>query len=236
MTTDKSNIPDTGYVFNIDYVDCGFVYFSTFTAWCDTVRQGREKREPDIINTEVMAKALEDLGHYLYIVKSDDDLKCWLSKEGWAIVSEDFCKRNMSSWLKPKICLKTPTNTYIDVSKVPQSRQKRQTTRFREEVLKRDGNTCLLCGKTEKDGTAITMHHIRPFSKGGETALRNLMALCNQCNQNIADNFLSKLYEQIGVSYGYDRGLLKSKLDLNTWTHLMQMSDNLMHTRCEHII
>ncbi len=51
---------------------------------------------------------------------------------------------------------------------------------IREEVMKRDKNTCVLCGKKVKyDGH---VHHKTSISKGGDHSLENLELLCSFCH------------------------------------------------------
>lgn len=45
---------------------------------------------------------------------------------------------------------------------------------LREEVIKRDGRKCRVCGSTEH----LQVDHIRPVSKGGQTVRSNLWTLC----------------------------------------------------------
>jgi len=48
----------------------------------------------------------------------------------------------------------------------------------RENVFKRDGFTCQYCG-TNKE---LTLDHLIPKAKGGETSWSNLVTACKQCN------------------------------------------------------
>ncbi len=61
---------------------------------------------------------------------------------------------------------------------------------LREEVLKRDGYKCVVCGKTEQDGVRLEIDHIIPVSKGGQSTISNLQTLCSSCNakKNTQDN------------------------------------------------
>ena len=53
---------------------------------------------------------------------------------------------------------------------------------LKKQMLKRDNNTCLCCGK--KGHTAkLEMDHIKPNSMNGTTSIENLQTLCNECNQ-----------------------------------------------------
>lgn len=61
---------------------------------------------------------------------------------------------------------------------------------LREEVLKRDGYKCCVCGKTKKNGVRLEIDHIIPVSKGGQSTISNLQTLCSSCNakKNTLDN------------------------------------------------
>ncbi len=48
----------------------------------------------------------------------------------------------------------------------------------RENVFKRDGFTCQYCG-TQKE---LTLDHLIPKARGGETSWNNLVTACKKCN------------------------------------------------------
>jgi hypothetical protein len=56
--------------------------------------------------------------------------------------------------------------------------------RLRFTILKRDNFSCNKCGRAPAKDPSIILHvdHIIPWSKGGETIIENLEALCEQCN------------------------------------------------------
>jgi hypothetical protein len=49
---------------------------------------------------------------------------------------------------------------------------------LREKVLKKCGFKCVSCGSNKN----LTIDHIKPYSKGGETKEYNLQVLCKSCN------------------------------------------------------
>jgi hypothetical protein len=51
---------------------------------------------------------------------------------------------------------------------------------LRLQVINRDNGRCRACGIGDRD--ALQADHIVPESKGGETSLDNLQALCGVCN------------------------------------------------------
>lgn len=52
---------------------------------------------------------------------------------------------------------------------------------YREEILKRDKNTCQSCGQ-RKHRKNLEVHHIIPRSKGGSDKPTNLITLCKHCH------------------------------------------------------
>ena len=56
------------------------------------------------------------------------------------------------------------------------------TQKQKEEIKKRDGYKCVVCGKGEKDGVELHVDHIDSRQKGGEAVLENGMTLCGQHN------------------------------------------------------
>jgi hypothetical protein len=56
------------------------------------------------------------------------------------------------------------------------------TPKMRTDILRRDGYRCRFCGRGAADGVTLHVDHIFPVSRGGKTELRNLQALCSDCN------------------------------------------------------
>lgn len=54
---------------------------------------------------------------------------------------------------------------------------------FMSKLANRYGWKCLCCGYTGY----LTLDHITPISKGGETVMSNLQILCFRCNEAKAD-------------------------------------------------
>ncbi len=50
---------------------------------------------------------------------------------------------------------------------------------LRQAVFKRDGYKCLLCKSTMN----LTIDHIKPVSRDGQTVYENLQTLCRDCNE-----------------------------------------------------
>jgi len=58
----------------------------------------------------------------------------------------------------------------------------------KEEIFKRNGYKCVVCGKGKSDGVEIHADHIRPKNRGGDNSLENGQTLCTQHN-NIKKNY-----------------------------------------------
>lgn len=64
------------------------------------------------------------------------------------------------------------------------------TPKIKEEIFKRDGYKCLVCGKGKKEGVEIQADHVLPKDKGGKATLQNGQTLCS------SHNFLKKNFKQ----------------------------------------
>ena len=64
------------------------------------------------------------------------------------------------------------------------------TEKQKEEILKRDGYKCVICGKGIKDGVELHVDHIKPKDKGGKAIIENGQTLCS------VHNFRKKNYKQ----------------------------------------
>lgn len=65
----------------------------------------------------------------------------------------------------------------------------------RENVFKRDGFTCQYCG-TNKE---LTLDHLIPKAKGGDTSWNNLVTACKKCNSKKGDYAL----EEVGMQLNF---------------------------------
>jgi hypothetical protein len=63
--------------------------------------------------------------------------------------------------------------------------------RLRFKVLQRDQFRCCACGASPSvtQGVLLQVDHINPWSKGGETVIRNLQTLCSACNQGKTNHY-----------------------------------------------
>lgn len=68
--------------------------------------------------------------------------------------------------------------------KVKQNGRREVGLRLRYLVLERDSYRCVLCGRSPAfiPGVSLEVDHIKPWSKGGKSAMSNLQTLCRECN------------------------------------------------------
>ena len=57
----------------------------------------------------------------------------------------------------------------------------------RSNILLRDDESCQYCGKRGRD---LTLDHIIPRSRGGQSTWENLVACCRACNGRKGNHFL----------------------------------------------
>ncbi|MCA6070873.1 MAG: HNH endonuclease [Endomicrobium sp.] len=56
------------------------------------------------------------------------------------------------------------------------------TQKQKDDILKRDGYKCVICGKGINDGCELHVDHIKPRDKGGKSTMENGQTLCSQHN------------------------------------------------------
>lgn len=74
----------------------------------------------------------------------------------------------------------------------------------KEEIFKRDGYKCVVCGRGKKDGVEICVDHIKSKDKGGTNTVDNGQTLCmehnlikkNYSQTEAGKRYFIKLYEQ----------------------------------------
>ena len=229
-------LPDlhSAYFFDLRMVCGGYAYYVTHTVFIDFTNAGRELRKPDPVNVKVFLESAKLFRQKLFIIQSVEEYNDWLYLRGWAIVEPNMAKSNMRQWLKSAECIKAPTGIYTDVEIVSPSALKHHTKQSRKKhVLGRDKQTCLACGATEDDGVKLTMQHVLPHSKGGETTAQNLVTVCELCNRKLGTEEVTELYKKAGLHFGYDPSIIQGRLSIETHSKAIELSDNLMQTRCE---
>ena len=82
----------------------------------------------------------------------------------------------------------------------------------RAKIRARDA-TCRACGKTpEANGSALHVHHLRPFRAGGTNLPANLVGLCDSCHHTIEAVTTSTL-DSIPVGVSLDGSTLTITVD-----------------------
>lgn len=69
----------------------------------------------------------------------------------------------------------------------------------RENIFKRDNNTCIYCGSNKK----LTLDHIKPKSRGGDNSWKNLVTCCFECNVKKGDMDLDKFLKYNNLKMRY---------------------------------
>jgi len=112
---------------------------------------------------------------------------------GW----ENACLRFLEHKMGSQISVKE----FIDDGEEEQSTEKTRSIRLRKRdiplklrlaVLKRDSFRCVFCGRSPAIHPGVVLHidHKVPFSKGGDTTIKNLQTLCDKCNLGKGDTHI----------------------------------------------
>src|ERR1700723_1899339 len=91
----------------------------------------------------------------------------------------------------------------------------------RKNILLRDRNTCQYCGIVLNSGE-LTLDHVIPRSRGGNSTWENLVACCHSCNRRKGNHLLSELS---------DIKLMREPrpFSLHTSRHIMRMIGHSDH-------
>ena len=221
----------SAFAFDLKLVCGGYGYFSTLTLGSAPDSTGLEVRKPSLVNSEVFPAALEELGASYIIVNNENSYYDWTCIQGWAIADQKFVREYMPHWIKKRKCLISPFGSFTDIELASASIRKRSFRgKFKKRILDRDGNKCINCPETD----GLTLQHVRPYSQGGETSFRNLVILCESCNQAMGAETYRELYDLASLRYSYEPSLLRnSEVNERAILRAAQFSRNIMHTRCE---
>jgi len=225
---------EKAYVYNLHLLAGGYAYYSTISLWENKMtKHGRDHRAPAPTIVRNFEKALGALGQHALPIRTLIDYEHWLLRRGWAIVRVPVAREVMPQWLKAHQCVAGALGCYTAIDLVATRVTDQSANRKTKEIVKkRDGGRCLLCERTERDGIKLTMHHVRPFSRGGETITSNLVALCEKCNQRVGSQNLEELYQLAGLPHWFDLGLLKAEVTSQAIDFAMMITKNLMYARC----
>jgi len=228
MNDEVFPLKDEAYIFDIKMICGGYIYFSALSIFERFGDSNREFRKPSIFSPVGVSEALSLFGQLPpVVVNSRESYDQWL----WGIVDEQFVQTHMSQWLKSKECIRSAVGVYSDLELVSRSTTQRSYRgNMKSIIIERDGSKCLRCGSVDQ----LTMQHVIPYSKGGETTSRNLVTLCKSCNEKLADTTDLTLYIAAGLHFDYDLSLLKNfKISTEIRNKALDISSNLIQTRCE---
>lgn len=68
--------------------------------------------------------------------------------------------------------------------------------KIRPQILEKFNHSCVYCGSKER----LEVHHIKPFSEGGEAEINNFALLCYDCHKIVSNKSSSTLKKWAGYS------------------------------------
>lgn len=226
-------LADASYAINLYFVCGGFAYFSTYTGHETVAKSGMPVRKPAAVHRDRYTHSLYQLGHSATLVNNMSDYSYWLLHRGWALINYDFAETNMRSWLIGNECLESPFNTFTDIALASFDAQKHRSAKpIKQAVIDRDGLRCLTCGEELAENQA-TLHHVIPYSQGGETTPGNLVVLCSHCNLAIGTERLMHIYDLAGLPHSVEPSIMKGEKSREAFLEAIKLSSNMMYTRCK---
>jgi hypothetical protein len=233
----RQRAQSTAYAFCLDAVLDRHVYYRTVSLFSGSFgNHGRDKRDAQPVIIANFERIMELLELPLHWVRNEEDAKKWRAADGWALIASDYAEPYLGALLGSRECVKSAVGLFWDVA-LPRNRatSRRIPQQIRQRVMERDGHRCIECGQAETDGPVLTMDHVIPFSRGGETAEGNLVVLCETCNQWHGNAHHPHLFALARLHHGWDHQLLRDGLtsDSDAKMFAMMLSQNIMVSRCK---
>lgn len=228
-----SNDKEKAFAIQLDAQNGSFFYFRTVSGWNGFGPKGRDKRLAEPVIVPNFQRICHLLGESFVWVRNDEEMKRWVGQFGWMLTPIDFARERLAALLSSHTCVKSPLGLFWDVE-LPRNRaaSRRISKDVRQRILDRDGHKCTECGKGEADDVELTMDHVIPFARGGETTEGNLVTLCKSCNQEHGNEHHPHLFALAGLHHGWDPRLVKSASTGDSLHCAMTLSHNIMVSRC----
>lgn len=187
-----------------DYLQYGKFHPSTarrrFKSWFDILEEAglQPSRPPFNIEEELLLENLKDVWAKLGAQPTSGAMKAPLSK-----YSRSTYRRRFGNWgntlrkfVEYQNSKKPGSGKIEDKERTPFGKRKKKSKKrvrtprtipnnLRLTVFIRDGLRCAICGRSTitHPGLKLNCDHINPWSKGGETVIKNLQTLCEECNR-----------------------------------------------------
>jgi hypothetical protein len=225
-----STSDDPVFAFFIDDIRGPYVYYRTYSVWTKTSSVGRDVRKPDYVKHDVFERALTLLGW-----TSNHPTGSTMPIAEWVLINSDYARTRLSPMLESRECVVSALGLFWDI-KLPRWRAvSRRTSHLRPQILARDHFQCVKCGRGEADGIILTLDHVIPYSRGGETTAGNIITLCEPCNQGYGGDHHPHLFALAGLHHGWDPQLMTARAirDPDTRLYAAHLSHNIMVSRCQ---
>ncbi len=224
------------YAFCLDDIRYGHVYYRTISLFSGSFGEnGRDQRHAHPVTIANFEHIMKLLNVRFQWVRNSDDMATWLTSFGWALIMNDYATRHLCAFLGSRECVKSAIGLFWDVV-LPRHRatSRRIPPDVRQRVLQRDNHRCIECGKMEGNGVTLTMDHVIPYSRGGETSEGNLVTLCKDCNQKHGNSAHPHLFVLAGLDHDWDPKLLHNVIspDPDAVAFATTLSQNIMVSRC----
>lgn len=230
----SNNEIEEAYAFQLDAKKDEHFYYRTVSLWCGHASHGRDKRFPLPVIVDSFHHIMKLLGESYIWVRESADVQRWCRGYGWMLTPAVFAKAHLGPLLEPRTCVKSPLGLFWDVEIPRRCAERRQPPRdVRNIVFKRDGHRCVECGESEADGVKLTLDHVIPFTRGGETTEWNLVTMCKSCNQKHGNDYHPHVFALAGLHHGWDPSLINATPTNESMHHAMMLSQNIMVSRCK---
>lgn len=131
------------------------------------------------------------------VVDTRKAMRYLVSEDGRAVDPETFRIYDFDDWLgcraefhvrSEKLKVPVPEVIILECDALPMARSRGFS---KSNIKQRDGGVCQYCGKKMPLGK-LTVDHVVPKSRGGQTCYENLVTCCAACNRRKGNKTLSE--------------------------------------------
>ncbi|WP_320195213.1 HNH endonuclease [Agrobacterium rosae] len=176
----------------------GKIFWETQTHWAGF---SDAKRQIEIRKARKVYPGLgskwANIAQPFFVIRSAEEATYFGAYGGHALISPEIFETFFSSFMQPYEVLQDGVSGFKAVDLFEESAFKKvPSPKLRMTTLNRDGRRCRICGRNPDDHLDIELHvhHIRPWSIGGPTSLKNLITLCSTCHKGLDPHYDPTLY------------------------------------------
>lgn len=131
-----------------------------------------------------------------------------------------WCREGVAKAFIKSVTMDIPVPEVIVLMSYNGVKVKQDTTFSRSKLLKRDNYTCQYCGE-KLTGPNLTIDHILPRSRGGQTSWTNCVLACYRCNIKKDDKTPEEAKMKLLCKPGIPSWSIRVLYDTDAWSKFL---------------